>query len=195
MIAVIDNFDSFTYNLVQMLGSRGRELQVFRNDAIDAAGLRELRPELLVLSPGPGRPEDSGNMPAIISALATELPMLGICLGHQAIAQHFGARIIKAERLMHGKQSLIYHDEHGIHRGLTNPYPAMRYHSLLIDPASLPDCLEISAHTSHGEIMAIRHRSLPIVGLQFHPESLMTPAGARLIDNMLAQLQRAAVLP
>lgn len=189
MIAVIDNFDSFTYNLVQMLGSRGRELMVFRNDAIDAAGLRELQPELIVLSPGPGQPQDSGNMPAIIAALATEVPMLGICLGHQAIAMHFGARIVPAQRLMHGKQSLIYHDGLGIHRGLSNPYQAMRYHSLLVEPASLPDCLEISAHTSHGELMALRHRTLPIAGLQFHPESCMTPVGARLMDNMLAMLQ------
>ena len=194
MIAVIDNFDSFTYNLVQMLGSRGRELQVFRNDSIDAAGLSELHPELVVLSPGPGRPEASGNMPAIIAALASELPMLGICLGHQALAMHFGARIVPAARLMHGRQSQIYHDGHGIHRGLSNPYPAMRYHSLLVEPASVPDCLEISAHTSHGEVMALRHRELPLVGLQFHPESFMTPAGARLIDNMLSMLQTAEVL-
>ncbi|MDH5580086.1 MAG: aminodeoxychorismate/anthranilate synthase component II [Betaproteobacteria bacterium] len=195
MIAVIDNFDSFTYNLVQMLGSRGCELRVFRNDTIDAAGLRELRPRLLVLSPGPGRPEDSGNMPQIIAQLHEELPMLGICLGHQALAMQFGGSIVRAGRLMHGKQSLVYHDGQGIHRGLPNPYEAMRYHSLLVEADSLPDCLEISAHTSHGEIMAIRHRELPLTGLQFHPESLMTPVGARLVDNMLAQLQPAEVRP
>ncbi|MCB1221718.1 MAG: aminodeoxychorismate/anthranilate synthase component II [Planctomycetales bacterium] len=194
MIVVIDNFDSFTFNLVQMLGARGQELRVFRNDAIDADGIRELAPQLVVLSPGPGRPEDAGNMPAIISALHIELPMLGICLGHQALAMHFGASIVRAGRLMHGRTSLVYHDGHGVHRGLPNPYEAMRYHSLVVDPASLPDCLELTAHTSHGEVMAIRHRELPLVGLQFHPESLMTAVGPRLVDNLLAQLAPAEVL-
>ena len=189
MIAVIDNYDSFTYNLVQMLGQRGGELRVFRNDAIDSAGLRALAPELIVLSPGPGQPQDAGNMPELIAGLCHELPMLGICVGHQALAMHFGARIVRAARLMHGRSSLIYHDGRGIHRGLPNPYEAMRYHSLVVDPDSLPDCLELTAHTSHGEVMAIRHRSLPLCGLQFHPESLLTAVGGRLIDNMLAQLR------
>lgn len=193
MIAVIDNFDSFTFNLVQMLGARGCDLRVFRNDSVTADELRGMKLELLVLSPGPGRPEQGGNMPEIIRELHAELPMLGICLGHQALAIHFGATVSRAGRLMHGRTSLVYHDGHGIHRGLPNPYEAMRYHSLVVDPASIPDCLEVTAHTSHGEVMALRHRELPLVGLQFHPESLMTQVGGRLIENMLSMISAVEV--
>jgi anthranilate synthase/aminodeoxychorismate synthase-like glutamine amidotransferase len=186
MILMIDNYDSFTYNLVQYLREMAAEVQVFRNDAIDVAGISRLAPAALVISPGPGRPEAAGVSCDAIRAFAGQLPMLGVCLGHQAVGQVFGGKIIHARKLMHGKTSEITCDGQGIFKGLDNrPFKAMRYHSLAVERESLPDCLEISATSEEGEIMGIRHRQFAIEGIQFHPESIMTPVGKRILRNFL----------
>jgi len=187
-VVVVDNYDSFTYNLVQYLGELGAQVDVFRSDAITVAALRELRPAGVLLSPGPGRPDEAGITLEAIHALAGELPLLGVCLGHQSIAQAFGARIVRADRLMHGRTSEILHAGRGLFEGLPTPFVATRYHSLIVEPASLPEALERTAWTEEGEIMGLRHRSLPIEGLQFHPESFLTEHGHDLLRRWLEAL-------
>jgi anthranilate synthase component 2 len=184
-VLLIDNYDSFTYNLVQELGELGADPVVHRNDAIDIAGIRHARPDALVISPGPGRPEDSGISMAVIESLGGEIPILGVCLGHQCIGQAFGGVVVRAPAVMHGKTSEVNHDGNGVFAGLPNPFVATRYHSLVIDPASVPHCLEVTATTSEGVIMGLRHRSMPIEGVQFHPESVLTTAGPKLLGNFL----------
>ena len=189
MILVIDNYDSFTYNLVQAIRSLGAETEVVRNDAIDVAGIAALAPEALVLSPGPGNPDSAGVTLAAIKAFAGELPLFGICLGHQSIAQAFGARIVHAKRLMHGKTSPVRHDGKGVFRDIPQEFAAMRYHSLAVDPATLPAELLVSATASDdGEVMGIRHATLPIEGVQYHPESIGTPTGMQQLKNFLEGL-------
>jgi para-aminobenzoate synthetase component II len=185
MLVMIDNYDSFTYNIVQELGQLGVTARVFRNDAITVEELLALKPERLVISPGPGTPDGAGISCAAIRAFAGVIPVLGVCLGHQSIGQVYGGRIVRAERLMHGKTSPIYHDKKGVFAGLPNPFDATRYHSLLIAPESLPDCLERSAWTEEGEIMGVRHREYTVEGVQFHPESVLTGAGMDLLANFL----------
>jgi anthranilate synthase component 2 len=185
-VLVIDNYDSFVYNLVQELGELGAEPEVHRNDAIDVSGIRAASPDAILISPGPGRPEDAGVSQAVIGELAGEIPILGVCLGHQAIGQVFGATVVAAPTLMHGKTSSIHHDGRGVFAGLPDPFVATRYHSLVVDPASVPDELEVSATTADGVIMGLRHRTLPVEGVQFHPESLLTPSGPDLLSNFLA---------
>ena len=187
-ILVVDNYDSFTYNLVQYLGELGAEVGVFRNDAIDVAEIRRRAPAGVLVSPGPGRPEDAGVSPDVIASLAGEIPILGVCLGHQCIGEHWGGRIVRADRLMHGRTSPIEHDGRGVFRGLPNPVVATRYHSLVVDPASVPDALEVSAKTAEGEIMGLRHRELAVEGVQFHPESFLTEHGHDLLRNWLEGL-------
>ena len=185
-VVIIDNYDSFTYNLVQELGELGAELEVFRNDAIDCDEIRRLAPDRLLISPGPGRPEDAGITVAAIRELAGELPIMGVCLGHQAIGAVYGARIVGAPTLMHGKTSEIFHNGEGLFKNLDSPMVATRYHSLVIDPESIPDCLEVTARTAEGVIMGVRHRELAVEGVQFHPESILTPGGYTLLGNFLA---------
>jgi len=185
-VLVIDNYDSFVYNLVQELGELGADPVVHRNDAIDVAGIRAASPDLILISPGPGRPEDAGVTPSVIGELAGVIPILGVCLGHQAIGQVFGGRIVQAPSLMHGKTSAIHHDGRGVFVGLPDPFTATRYHSLVVDPATVPDVLEVTARTSDGVIMGLRHRTLAVEGVQFHPESLLTPEGPTLLSNFLA---------
>ena len=185
-VLVIDNYDSFVYNLVQELGELGAEPVVHRNDAIDVAGIRAAAPDLILISPGPGRPEDAGVTPSVIGELAGVIPILGVCLGHQAIGQVFGGQIVQAPSLMHGKTSAIHHDGRGVFVGLPDPFTATRYHSLVVDPATVPDVLEVTARTSDGVIMGLRHRTLAVEGVQFHPESLLTPEGPSLLSNFLA---------
>ena len=186
MMLMIDNYDSFTYNLVQAIRSLGVDMKVVRNDEIDVAGIEALKPEAIVLSPGPGNPDSAGVTLAAVKAFAGRVPMLGICLGHQSIAQAFGARIVRAKRLMHGKTSRIRHDGRGIFASLDQGFEAMRYHSLAVDRATLPDCLEVSAESEDGEIMGLRHKTLPIESVQYHPESIGTPQGARQLANFVA---------
>ena len=186
MILVIDNYDSFTFNLVQYLGELGQELKVFRNDAITVAEIERLAPDSIVISPGPGRPENSGIIVSAISELAGKIPILGVCLGHQAIGLAYGGQVVSAPRIMHGKTSEIFHDGRTIFRGLKNPFRATRYHSLVVSPEALPDCLEISAKTEDGVIMGLRHRHLPVEGVQFHPESILTDVGKQLLSNFIA---------
>ena len=185
MILVIDNYDSFTYNLVQEMGALGADVKVVRNDAIDVAGIAALKPSAIVLSPGPGRPDSAGVTLAAIAEFAGNVPMLGVCLGHQSVAQAFGGRIVSAKRLMHGKASRIRHDGKGLFAGLDQGFRAMRYHSLAVDRATLPDCLEITAESEDGEIMGLRHKTLPIETLQYHPESIGTPDGVKQLANFL----------
>ena len=186
MIAMIDNYDSFTYNVVQQLREMGADLRVFRNDAVSLPELEALAPAALVVSPGPGRPEDAGVSLGAIRAFAGRIPILGICLGHQAIGVAFGARIVRASRIMHGKVSEVTCDGECVFRGLgARPFKAMRYHSLCIDPDSVPDCLAVTATADDGCIMGVRHRELPVHGVQFHPESIMTPSGKRILRNFL----------
>jgi anthranilate synthase/aminodeoxychorismate synthase-like glutamine amidotransferase len=182
---LIDNYDSFTYNLVQAFAAMGAEVMVYRNDAITAEEALELEPTHLVISPGPGRPDDAGVSLAMIEAFAGRAPILGVCLGHQSLVQHFGGEIVRAGRLMHGKTSLARHDGKTIFDGLAQPVEVGRYHSLCAEHASLPDVLEVTAETERGEIMGVRHKSLPIEGVQFHPESVLTPEGDRLMANFL----------
>ncbi|MGB2924761.1 MAG: aminodeoxychorismate/anthranilate synthase component II [Limnothrix sp.] len=201
MILVIDNYDSFTYNLVQYLGELGQELpvaseiEVYRNDKITLDEIRAKNPDGIVISPGPGRPEDAGVSLEIIRQLSQDYPILGVCLGHQSIGQVFGGKIIGAPILMHGKISDIHHDNQGVFAGLKNPFPATRYHSLVIEKATFPDCLEITAQVEDGTIMGVQHRDYPhIQGVQFHPESILTTAGKQLLRNFLSSLTSAPVL-
>ena len=195
MILMIDNYDSFTYNLVQYLREMSADVRVFRNDAITVAEIEQLAPSALVISPGPGRPEDAGISCDAIRAFAGQIPILGVCLGHQAIGLVYGATIVHARKLMHGKVSEIACDGQGIFKGLdSRPFKAMRYHSLAVDPNSLPDSLAVSATaTDDGEIMGLRHTSLPVEGIQFHPESIMTPVGKRILRNFLRNSESAEV--
>jgi len=186
MILVIDNYDSFTYNLVHLLGAHTREIRVVRNDALDVAAVAALGPERILLSPGPGRPEDAGCCVALIRTLGPSVPILGVCLGHQAIGAAYGAEIVSAPSLLHGKTSAIDHDGATIFRGLPRSFSAARYHSLVIARGSLPDALAVSASTEDGVVMAVRHHTFPVEGIQFHPESILTPDGAALIANWLA---------
>ena len=185
MILLIDNYDSFTYNLVQYLGELGANCQTFRNDQIVLAEIESLAPERIVISPGPCTPREAGISEEAILRMAGRIPILGVCLGHQCIGSAFGGRIIRAERLMHGKSSLIYHDGKTVYRDLPNPFRAIRYHSLLIERKTLPDCLDISAETEEQEIMGVRHKKFAIEGVQFHPESIMTEGGKILLKNFL----------
>ena|SRR5438874_1037307 len=187
-VLMIDNYDSFTYNLVQYLGELGAELIVRRNDAIDVAGARALRPDAIVISPGPCTPSEAGISVTLLRELAGQFPMLGVCLGHQCIGAAFGGSVVRASRLMHGKTSPVMHDGRTIFAGLSNPFEAMRYHSLLVEPLNVPDCLQISARTAEGEIMGIRHRDYPIEGVQFHPESIGTGEGKQLLNNFLTEI-------
>jgi anthranilate synthase component 2 len=185
MLLMIDNYDSFTYNLVQYLGQLGEEVKVARNDEIALDEIERLRPERIVISPGPCTPTEAGVSVPLIERFAGAIPMLGVCLGHQAIGQAFGGRIVHAAQLMHGKTSQVHHDGRGVFRGLPDGYTATRYHSLAIERASLPRCLEVSAWTDDGEIMGVRHRSLAVEGVQFHPESILTEHGHALLRNFL----------
>ena len=185
MLVMIDNYDSFTYNLVQYFGQLGEEVKVFRNDQVDLKGLEAAGANRLVVSPGPCSPEEAGISVAAIRHFAGKIPILGVCLGHQAIGAAFGGRIIRALRLMHGKTSLIYHDGRCLFQGVPSPFEATRYHSLLVERETLPDCLEISAQTAVGEIMGLRHRELAVYGVQFHPESILTTEGLNLLRNFL----------
>jgi anthranilate synthase/aminodeoxychorismate synthase-like glutamine amidotransferase len=185
MILMIDNYDSFTYNLVQYLGELGKELKVFRNNKITVQEIEKLQPEKIVISPGPGTPEKAGISCDVVKHFAGKIPILGVCLGHQAIAYVFGAKILRADRLMHGKTSEIYHDNKTIFKNLPNPFVATRYHSLIVEQKSLPKELQISAWTEEHEIMGIRHRKHKVEGVQFHPESILTGEGKRLLKNFL----------
>ncbi|MCM3405645.1 aminodeoxychorismate/anthranilate synthase component II [Cytobacillus oceanisediminis] len=185
MIYMIDNYDSFTYNLVQYLGELGEELVVKRNDETSISEIGSLQPKFLMISPGPCSPNEAGISLKAIEAFAGKIPVFGVCLGHQSIAQVFGGDVVQAERLMHGKTSKIFHDGKTIFKGLPNPFPATRYHSLIVKKETLPACLEVSAWTAEGEIMAIRHKELPLEGVQFHPESIMTTVGKELLQNFI----------
>ncbi len=185
MILMIDNYDSFTYNIVQYLRMMASDVVVKRNDAITLAQIEEMAPEAIVISPGPGRPESAGISVDVVKHFSGKLPLLGICLGYQTIAQVFGARIVHAQRLMHGKTSEITNDGKGVFSGFKKPFTAMRYHSLAVDRESVPDCLEVTATSEDGELMGLRHREHPTEGVQFHPESIMTPSGKRLLRNFL----------
>lgn len=185
MLLMIDNYDSFTYNLVQYLGELGQEVRVYRNDEITLEGVERLNPARVVISPGPCTPNEAGISVPLIRHLAGKVPILGVCLGHQAIGQALGGKVVHAKQLMHGKTSAIHHDGRGVFRGLPDAFTATRYHSLVIERASLPDCLEVSAWTEDGEIMGVRHRNLAVEGVQFHPESILTEHGHRLLGNFL----------
>ncbi len=190
MILMIDNYDSFTYNLVQYLGQLGEEVVVRRNDEVTLAEIEEMAPEAIFLSPGPCSPEQAGITVEAIRAFHRKVPLMGVCLGHQAIGQAFGGRVVRAGRIMHGKTSPILNDGRTIFQGLPSPFPAGRYHSLIVEREGLPDCLEISAETQEGEIMGLRHREFPVEGIQFHPESILTPGGKRIIRNFLHLIDR-----
>ncbi|WP_146550934.1 aminodeoxychorismate/anthranilate synthase component II [Rummeliibacillus suwonensis] len=185
MILMIDNYDSFTYNLVQYFGELGEQLLVKRNDGISIEEIEEVRPEMIVISPGPCSPNEAGISLEVIQHFAGQIPILGVCLGHQAIAQAFGGKVIRANRLMHGKTSAIYHDDKGVNKDLSNPYTATRYHSLIVEKETLPSCLEITSWTAEGEIMGIRHKEFAVEGVQFHPESIMTQDGKKLLKNFI----------
>ncbi len=185
MLLMIDNYDSFTYNLVQYLGEMGEEVRVFRNDALTCSQIAALQPEALLLSPGPCTPDEAGICLEAVRFFQGRIPILGVCLGHQVIGQAFGGEVVRAERLMHGKTSLVYHDGRTIYKGLPNPFAATRYHSLALKRDTLPACLEISAETERGEIMGVRHREFLIEGVQFHPESILTEGGKALLRNFL----------
>lgn len=184
-LLMIDNYDSFTYNLVQYLGELGAAVVVKRNDDIDVAGARALSPDAIVISPGPCTPKEAGVSLAILRELSAELPILGVCLGHQCIGEAFGGRVVRASRLMHGKTSPVVHDGKTIFESIPSPFDAMRYHSLLVEWDTVPDCLEISARTEENEIMGFRHKTLSVEGVQFHPESIGTPQGKRVLENFL----------
>lgn len=193
MILVIDNYDSFTYNLVHLVGRRTSDLKVVRNDVLDVDAIRDLAPRGILISPGPGRPADAGVTEEVVSALGPSVPILGVCLGHQAIGEVYGGRIDYAPTLMHGKTSEIAHDGHGVFRNVSNPFTATRYHSLVVDRASVPACLDISAETKDGVVMALRHREHPVEGIQFHPESVLTKEGPRIVDNWLEEVLGSTV--
>ena len=185
MIFVLDNYDSFTYNLVHLMGSLGAEMVVERNRETSVAAIMAMRPDGILLSPGPSRPENAGCMLDLLHAAAGRIPMLGVCLGHQAIGHAFGAKVVSAKRIMHGKLSTIHHDGKGVFQNVPQDFKAVRYHSLALEEATLPDCLEITAHSDDGEIMGVRHKELPIEGIQYHPESIMTEAGRQQLMNFL----------
>ena len=190
MLLMIDNYDSFTWNLVQYLGELGQQVQVVRNDALTVDGIRALRPERIVISPGPCTPNEAGVSLDVLRELAGAVPILGVCLGHQAIGQAFGGKVVRARRIMHGKTSPIRHAGEGVFRGLPDPFEATRYHSLVVEKDNVPDCLEVTAWTEHAdgrvdEIMGLRHKTLPIEGVQFHPESILTQHGHALLRNFL----------
>ncbi len=185
MLLMIDNYDSFTYNLVQYLSELGEEVEVFRNDEITLDKIAQLNPERIVISPGPCTPNEAGVSLSTIKEFSEKLPVLGVCLGHQSIGQVFGAKIVHAQQLMHGKTSPIFHNGVGVFRDLPSPFVATRYHSLVIDRSTFPDCLEITAWTRDNEIMGVRHKTLPIEGVQFHPESLLSEHGHQILENFL----------
>jgi len=185
VILVIDNYDSFTYNLVQYLGELGAEPRVYRNDQVSLDDIERMQPDAIVISPGPGTPEDAGVSLAAIRRFAGRVPILGVCLGHQCIAAAFGGRVVRARELMHGKVSTVVHDGRGIFAGVPSPLAACRYHSLIVDRETLPACLEVTAATEAGDIMGVRHRSWPVEGVQFHPESVFTPNGKAILANFL----------
>lgn len=185
MLLIIDNYDSFTYNLVQYFSQLGAETTVCRNDEISLAEIEAVKPEAIVISPGPCSPKEAGISVEVIKQFHAQTPILGVCLGHQSIGYAFGGEVVRAGRLMHGKVSPILNDGKTIFKGLANPFPAGRYHSLLVDRGTLPDCLEVSAETAEGEIMGLRHRDYPVEGIQFHPESILTPNGKRILRNFL----------
>lgn len=182
---MIDNYDSFTYNLVQYFGELGADIDVFRNDKITISKIARLKPKKIVISPGPGRPEDAGISCDVIRVFAGKIPILGVCLGHQAIGYVYGGRIIGAKKLMHGKTSMIYHNGKAIFKGIPNPFEATRYHSLLVEKKTLPECLEITAQTRENEIMGLKHKKYPVWGVQFHPESILTKSGKDILANFL----------
>jgi len=190
MILMIDNYDSFTYNLVQYLGVLGEELVVKRNDEITIKGIEALSPDFLMISPGPCTPNEAGVSIEAIEYFAGKIPIFGVCLGHQAIAQAFGGKVVRADRLMHGKTSQIFHDGKTVFTNIPSPFTATRYHSLIVEKETLPDCFEISAWTEENEIMAIRHKTLPVEGVQFHPESIMTSHGMKLLENFIQTHKR-----
>jgi anthranilate synthase component 2 len=185
MLLMLDNYDSFTYNLVQYLGELGQDVRVFRNDEITVEEVAQLKPRHIVISPGPCTPNEAGISVPLIHEFAGKIPILGVCLGHQSIGQAFGGKIIHAKQLMHGKTSPVFHNDVGVFKGLPNPFTATRYHSLVIERESCPDCLEITAWTDDGEIMGVRHKTLAIEGVQFHPESILTEHGHELLGNFL----------
>ncbi|MFJ8531337.1 aminodeoxychorismate/anthranilate synthase component II [Bacillus sp. NPDC094106] len=185
MILMIDNYDSFTFNLVQFLGELGQELVVKRNDEITISDIEQMKPDFLMISPGPCSPNEAGISMGVIKYFAGKIPIFGVCLGHQSIAQVFGGDVVRAERLMHGKTSPMYHDGKTIFSEIPNPFTATRYHSLIVKKETLPECLEVTSWTEEGEIMALRHKTLPIEGVQFHPESIMTSHGKELLQNFI----------
>jgi anthranilate synthase/aminodeoxychorismate synthase-like glutamine amidotransferase len=185
MILLIDNYDSFTYNLYQYLSELGEEIKVSRNDMITLDDIEKMAPQRIVISPGPGRPEDAGISNEVILKFGERIPILGVCLGHQCIGQAYGAMVDHAGEIKHGKTSLIYHDGKGVFKGIASPFPAVRYHSLAIKRYSLPDCLEVSAWTDNDIIMGVRHREYPVEGVQFHPESILTKEGKEILKNFL----------
>ncbi len=185
MMLMIDNYDSFTYNLVQYLGDLGEEVKVFRNDKISLKKIKSLRPKGIIISPGPGRPEDAGISCAVIKEFSGKIPILGVCLGHQAIGYVFGGKIIGAKKLMHGKTSLVYHNKKDIFNKIPNPFTATRYHSLIVERKSLPRSLEVTAETKEKEIMGLKHKDYPVWGVQFHPESILTSSGKDILGNFI----------
>lgn len=185
MIVIIDNYDSFTYNIVQTIGGLGATMEIFRNDQVDIPQIEALQPDRLLISPGPCTPAKAGISIAAIRHFAGRIPILGVCLGHQSIGEAFGGRTVRAARLMHGKTSPVFHDGLGVFSGLPDPFEAMRYHSLVVERESLPDCLEITAWTDQDELMGVRHKEWLVEGVQFHPESIMTPDGVRLLKNFI----------
>ncbi len=185
MILMIDNYDSFTYNLVQYFGELGADLKVCRNDTLTLQDIKTFRPERIVISPGPGRPEDAGISVSLIKEFAGKIPILGVCLGHQAIGYSYGGKIIQAKHLMHGKTSLITHHQKNIFKDIDNPFEATRYHSLVIEEQTMPVCLQVTAHSDDGEVMGIEHKEFPVWGVQFHPESILTHAGKDILKNFL----------
>jgi len=187
---MIDNYDSFTFNIVQYLGQMGEDVRVYRNDKITTDGIRRLNPQAIFLSPGPCSPHEAGITVDVIREFHTTVPLMGVCLGHQSIGYAFGGEVVRADRIMHGKVSPVEHDGKTIFAGLPNPFTAGRYHSLVVRPESLPECLEVSARTAEGEIMGLRHKEYPVEGIQFHPESVLTPQGKRILRNFLKTLGR-----
>ncbi|PFA16828.1 MULTISPECIES: aminodeoxychorismate/anthranilate synthase component II [Bacillus cereus group] len=185
MILMIDNYDSFTFNLVQFLGELGQELVVKRNDEVTISDIEQMKPDFLMISPGPCSPNEAGISMDAIKYFAGKIPIFGVCLGHQSIAQVFGGDVVRADRLMHGKTSLMYHDEKTLFADIPNPFTATRYHSLIVKKETLPECLQVTSWTEEGEIMALRHKTLPIEGVQFHPESIMTSHGKELLQNFI----------
>ncbi|MGQ0520336.1 MAG: anthranilate synthase component II [Actinomycetota bacterium] len=192
-VLVVDNYDSFVYNLVQYLGELGAEPVVHRNDALDVDALAALRPDAVVISPGPGRPSDAGVSSEVIRRMGRDTPVLGVCLGHQCIGEVFGGRVVRAPHVMHGKTSMVRHGGAGVMAGLTDPFEATRYHSLVVERDTLPDVLEVTAETEDGVIMGLRHRTLPVEGVQFHPESILTSEGRMLLTNFLRAAAGAAL--